>query len=79
MMSECDIVGYARSVEWKGCGGVGARGSHTSLVGVSFCVSLSMVCVDTVSYVVAATLQPEPHLMGVGGGTWLMACLWGQP
>ena len=46
---------------------------------MSFCVSLALVCVDTMIYVVAATLQPEPHLMGVGGGTWLMACLWGQP
>ena len=63
--------------EW--CGGVGAGGSHTSLFGMPFCISLSLVYVNTVSYVVAATLEPGPHMVGVGGGTWLMACLWGQP
>ena len=44
-----------------------------------FCISLALVYVNTVSYVVAATLEPGPHMVGVGGGTWLMACLWGQP
>ena len=62
------------------CGGVGDGGSHTSLFGVTFCVvSLSLAYVDTLSYEAAAIISIGPHLVGVGGGTVLMACLWGQP
>ena len=60
-------------------GGVGAGASHTSLFGVPFSVSLVFIYVDTVSYVVAATSEPGAHLVGVGAGTGLTACLWGQP
>ena len=46
---------------------------------MKFCVSLIMVYVDTVSYVASAIISIGPHLVGVGGETGLMACLWGQP
>ena len=62
-----------RGLIWWCRGGVvekvlGRGGSHTSLFGVPLSVSLALVYVDTVSYIVAATLTPGPHLVGVGGG-----------
>jgi len=59
--------------------GVGAGGSHTYLFGATFSVSLALVYLDTVSYIVTATLELGLHLVGVSEGTWLMACFWAQP
>ena len=54
---------------------VGGGATHTSLFGVPISVSLSLVHIDTVSYVVAATAEPGAHLVDVGEGTGRLACL----